>query len=336
MATTSLAKVLQSYLVEYLPTYRNLSPNTIKSYRDTICLLLKYCRDRKGLTLEKLKLEQLNEVVIGDFLAYLESERGCSIQTRNQRLAALHSFFRFLQSETPEHILSCQRILDMPFKRHEHCVLSHLTPQETKTILSQPNTATFAGRRDVVLLSVLYDTGARVQEVVDLYVRDVRLEAPAQIRLTGKGRKARVVPIMPSTVSLLTEYMHERNIDPLRQPEQYLFANRQGGQFTRAGISYLIHKYSAQAKSVELGFPVDVSPHTFRHSKAMHMLQAGIPLIIIRDFLGHVDLRTTEIYARIDLEMKRQALEKMENPVTPQKLPSWCDDSHLLEWLRTI
>ena len=336
MATTNLAGSLQAFLVEHLPLHRNLSPNTIKSYRDTISLLLKYCRDHRKLAPERLKLEHLNEALVVDFLTYIENERGCSIQTRNQRLAALHAFFRFLQAEMPEHILACQRILAIPFKRYERFVIRHLTPQETKTIISQPNTATHFGRRDLVILSVLYDTGARVQEIVDLRVRDIRLDTPAQLHLMGKGRKARVVPLLTKTVALLADYLCERGLDSTRQSDQCLFINRQGQHFTRAGLTYLIHKYVEQARCANTSFPADVSPHTFRHTKAMHMLHAGVPLIIIRDFLGHVDLKTTEIYARADLEMKRQALEKAANQVTPPQIQSWCDDANLLEWLRTL
>jgi site-specific recombinase XerD len=332
MTATNLAGLVQAFLVEHLPMHRNLSPNTIKSYRDTISLLLKYCRDYRKLAPERLKLEHLKEALVIDFLTYIETERDCSIQTRNQRLAAIHAFFKFVQAEMPEHILSCQQILEIPFKRHERFVLKHLKVQERKAILSQPNAATHFGRRDLVILSLLYDTGARVQEIIDLRVRDVRLEAPTQVHLMGKGRKARVVPLLPSTTALLAGYFHEKGFDSIRQPDQCLFANRQGRQFTRAGVTYLVHKYVEQARRTNISFPARVSPHTFRHTKAMHMLHAGVPLIIIRDFLGHVDLKTTEVYARVDLEMKRQALEKTACQVAPPQYQSWCDDANLLEW----
>ena len=336
MTPTTFARLLQTFFTQYLPMQRNVSPHTIRSYRDTMTLLLRFCRDRRGLTIERLRIEQLSPELVTDFLDHLESERGCSVRTRNQRLAALHAFLRYLQVEAPEHILHCQRLLALPFKQYDRPALRYLTADQMQAILSQPDLRTPIGRRDLALLSVLYDTGARVQEVIDLTVRDVRLEAPAQIRLTGKGRKTRVVPLMPNTVALLADHLREHGLDQPLQLDHPLFVNRHRQRFTRIGIRHLIHKYVALARPACPQLPEEVSPHTFRHSKAMHLLQAGIPLVIIRDFLGHVDIATSEVYARADLEMKRRALEKIAAPAAPRSLPSWQDDATLLAWLRAL
>jgi len=336
MTPTSLAKPLQAFFTEYLPMQRNVSPHTIRSYRDVMTLLLRFCRDRKGLAVERLRIEHLGADLIVEFLDFLEADRGCSIRTRNQRLAALHAFMRYLQVEAPEHILHCQRVLSIPFKQHDRPVLHYLTAEQMGAVLSQPDPRTAIGRRDLALLSVLYDTGARVQEVIDLTPRDVRLEAPPQIHLTGKGRKTRVVPLMPNTVSLLADYLREHGLDQPHQLGRALFVNRHGQRFTRTGIREMIRKYSARARQSCPHLPEGISPHTFRHSKAMHMLQAGIPLVIIRDFLGHADIATSETYARADLDMKRRALEKLTPTAPAASLPSWQDDPSLLTWLRAL
>jgi integrase/recombinase XerD len=336
MTTTSFAGRLQAFFTDYLPMQRNVSPHTVRAYRDTVTLLLRFCRDRQGLTIERLRIEQLSAELVIAFLDYLETERGCSIRTRNQRLAALHAFLRYLQIEAPEHILHCQRLLAIPLKRWGQPALRYLTAEQMQAILAQPDLRTLLGRRDLALLSLLYDTGARVQELIDLRVRDVRLEAPAQIRLTGKGRKTRIVPLMPNTIALLADHLEEHRLDQPHHLDHPLFVNRHRQRFTRAGVRHLIRKYVMLAHQLQPHLPERISPHTFRHSKAMHMLQAGIPLVIIRDFLGHVDVATSEIYARADLEMKRRALETMAPTLVSPSPPSWRDDGALLAWLQAL
>jgi site-specific recombinase XerD len=336
MTPTHLAKLLQAFFTEYLPMQRNVSPHTVRSYRDVMTLLLRFCRDRKGLTIERLRIEELSAGLVIEFLDSLEADRGCSIRTRNQRLAALHAFLRYLQVEAPEHMLHCQRLLAIPFKRYDRPALHYLSADQMRALLSQPDLRTPIGRRDLALLSVLYDTGARVQEVIDLTRREVRLDAPAQLRLTGKGGKTRIVPLMPNTVALLADHLREHGLDQPDHLDSPVFVNRSQQHFTRMGIWRLLQKYAARARLVCPHLPKQISPHIFRHSKAMHLLQAGIPLVIIRDFLGHADITTTEIYARADLDMKRRALERIATPAVPRSLPSWHDDSELLTWLRAL
>jgi site-specific recombinase XerD len=258
------------------------------------------------------------------------------MSTRNYRLAALHAFFRYLQTEEPKALLQCQRILAIPLKRCPRSIVTYLPPDDLKAILAQPDLNTPEGRRDAVLLSLLYDTGARLQEIIDLSVEDVRLQSPAQIKLRGKGRKMRVVPLMEPTVQLLRAYLQERQLNLPECARHPLFFNRAGFHLSRSGIRYILQKYNTQAKANHPQLRETISPHILRHSKAMHLLQAGIPLIIIRNILGHADVKTTEIYAKADLEMKRQALEKVAHISPTQSLPSWQTNKELLDWLKSL
>lgn len=336
MTPTDFARHLTRFLGEYLPAHRNLSPNTIVSYRDVFALLLRYCQDCQGIPPDRLRLEQLRAPVILAFLAHLETERHCTARTRNQRLAAIHAFFRYLQTEAPDCLVQCQQVLAIPSQRYERHAVPYLEAPQLILLLAQPDRATADGRRHAVLLNVLYDTGARVQELVDLRVRDVRLETPAQVQLTGKGRKTRVVPLLSQTVDLLKEYLREHRLDRDDRRDDPLFFNRQRQRLSRSGVRYLITKYSQQACQRGSRLPAKITPHTLRHTKAMHLLQAGNPMPAIQAILGHVDIKTCGIYASADVEMKRQALEKAA-PMAPKTAsPSWQADQQLLDWLRSL
>ena len=336
MKPTDFSIHVTSFLTHYLAAQRNLSPNTIKAYRDVFTLLLRFCRDVQGIAPEKLRLEQVDVLLVEAFLDHLETERKSSPPTRNHRLATLHAFFRYVQAEEPAHMLHCQRILAIPLRRHARSTVAYVSKEETAEILAQPDLQTSDGRRDAVLLSVLYDTGARVQELIDLSVGDLRLDPPAQLRLLGKGRKMRAVPLMDNTVQLLRDHLQENHLD---RPEQFhnpLFQNARGQRLSRSGIRYILKKYVVRARSKLPSLNRTVSPHTLRHAKGMHLLQSGISLDMIRDFLGHVDVKTTQIYARANLEMKRNALEKISDPSPVRTIPSWQQNKDLLDWLRSL
>ncbi|NMP25056.1 tyrosine-type recombinase/integrase, partial [Sulfobacillus harzensis] len=226
-------------------------------------------------------------------------------------LAAVHAFAQYLQREQPEFMHEAQQLQAIPFKKTTSGRMDYLTVEQMKFLLSLPNRAARHGRRDAVLLSLLYDTGARAQELCDVVAGDVKLSTVSTIRLTGKGQKSRIVPLMPPMARLLKQYRQERQLNHPQASAYPLFQNRAGGKLSREGVAYIVAKYVQQAAQVSPGaLPDTVSPHCFRHSKAMHLLQAGVNLVYIRDLLGHVDLKTTEIYARIDSEMKRKALER--------------------------
>ena len=336
MKPTDFAAQLTAFLSQYLPAQKNVSPNTIKAYRDAFTLLLRYCRDEEKVPPEKVTLDTLNASLVLSFLNHLEIGGNCGTRTRNHRLSVLHAFFRYLQIESPERMVQCQQILAIPFQRCARPTVNYLSTEELSEILSQPDLTTNHGRRDAVMLSVLYDTGARVQELVDLTVRDVRLDSPAQIRLTGKGRKTRVVPLLSGTVELLSEYMREHRLDCPERMDSPLFFNRQGGHLSRSGVRYLLMKYTKDARRAKPGLSDKISPHTLRHSKAMHLLQAGNPATVIQAILGHADIRSTDIYARADMEMKRRALERATKTVPSGILPSWQGDKGLMDWLRSL
>jgi integrase/recombinase XerD len=223
MKPTDFSVHLTNFLTHYLAAQRNVSPNTIKAYRDVFTLLLRFCRDVRGIAPERLRLEQLDVSLVEAFLDYLERERKSSPQTRNHRLAALHAFFRYVQAEEPARMLQCQKILAIPLRKHARPTVNYLSKEELAEILAQPDLRTPEGRRDAVLLSVLYDAGARVQELVDLSVGDVRLDPPAQLRLLGKGRKMRAVPLMGNTVQLLRDHIQENRLGGPEQFDKPLF-----------------------------------------------------------------------------------------------------------------
>lgn len=336
MKPTDFAKALSHYLGVYLPGQRNVSPNTIKSYRDTFKLFLVYCRDVQNVPVERLSLNHINETLVVEFLTWLETERRNGISTRNQRLAAIHGFYRYMQTQEPVSLLEHQKILAIPMKKAQQPVVTHLTPDALKLILAQPDLSKRKGRRDLTLLSVLYDTGARVQELVDLKVRDVRLDHPPILTLTGKGRKTRQVPLMSNTENLLRQYMTESRLLLNGKQDYPLFSNRLSGKLTPEGVTYILNKHASSARSGCSIIPDKVTPHVFRHTKAMHLLQAGVSLVYIRDLLGHVDISTTDIYARTDTELKRKALEKAYPDMVSEGLPPWTEDEDLLAWLSSI
>jgi integrase/recombinase XerD len=336
MKQTDFARVLTRFLSEHLPGQRNVSTNTIKSYRDTFKQLLIFCDSELNIKPEHLTFDKIKAETVRDFLHWLEKTRDVSINTRNQRLAAIHSFYRYTQSEHPVILLECQRILGIPFKKREKKTFDYLAQESLKYILEQPDINKKRGRRDLTIMATLYDTGARVQELIDLKTGDVRLMKPATITLTGKGNKKRCVPIMEKTRNLLENYMNENRLLENGYQDHPLFYNGRRHPFTRPGITYILEKYLKQAKEShsEVLFPDGLHPHMVRHTKAMHLLEAGVNLIYIRDLLGHVNVTTTEIYLRANTETKRKALESAYTEVVTQDIPAWDEDTDLLNWLQ--
>jgi integrase/recombinase XerD len=336
MKPTNFAKHLTEFLSIYLPTQKNISKNTVYSYRDTFKLLIRYCQEKECIPAEKITMDTFSGKLISSFLDWLENERKYKISSRNQRLAAIHSFFRYVQSEEPSGMLHFQKILAIPIKKAQKNIVEHLTPEAMKLLLIQPDKHSLKGRRDLTLMSILYDSGARVQELIDIRVCDVILDNPAVVVLTGKGNKKRRVPLMKNAVLLLQNYLTENKLDKPWKNENPLFTNNQHNKLTKEGIAYIVGKYAESARKVSTKVPPKVKVHMFRHSKAMHLLQAGVNLIYIRDFLGHVDLKTTEIYARTDTETKRKAIEKAYSDLIDSNLPDWNKDHALLSWLSEL
>lgn len=327
---TDFSMLLSSYLTEYLPSLRNVSKNTISSYCDTFRLLLIYCRDNCSIKVEKLTIASFSPALIKSFIKWLETERCCSTPTKNQRLSNIRAFFKYVQAEHPSEILICQKIIQIPFAKHEKPKIKYFSVNEMRKILEQPNISTAFGRRDLCLLSLMYDTGARVSEIISIRVRDVCLNAPSKVTLFGKGRKIREVPILTNTTKLLENYLEETRLNTHDKLERPLFTNRQGNSLTRAGVSYILKKYCdfAEIKS-------NCTPHVLRHTKAMHLLEAGVNIFYIKGFLGHEEISTTEVYAKANIEMQRSALEKHSVNLSPA-VPSWAKNSDTLEWLKNL
>lgn len=335
MKTADFATHMTEFLSHYLPELKNVSPNTISSYCDTFRLFLGYCQDVEGMKIEKLSIDDLTPELIDRFLQWLKVERNNGITTRNQRLAAIHSFVKYLQTKEPHLLLNFQQILAIPVKKTERKVIKPLTKEAIALILRQPDTSTLSGRRDATILCFLYDTAARVQEICDLRVEDIRFDHPASVRIFGKGRKTRVVPILPATAQNLKAYLAETHMLTPEKSHMPLFVNRDGQKLTRAGVTYILNKYAKAASAIDSSVPEKIAPHLMRHTKAMHVYEADNDLIHVRDFLGHSDIKTTDIYARSSLAMKRKALERVEDSPVPS-MPSWQQSQSTMEWLKSF
>jgi len=331
---TDFAVHLRRFLTDHMAGLRGCSPNTISSYRDTFKLLISYLRDERSIAPERLTLEHIDVAAITAFLAWLRAERHNSPSTCNQRLAAISSFYRWLQTQDPALMACCQDILQIPSSKHDQPTIAHLTVEQTRLLLALPDRSSRQGRRDATLLATLYDTAARVQELADLTLRDIRLKA-ALIALTGKGRKTRHVPIDTNTTALLAAYLAERQLDRPGRDDHPVFFNQHHAKLSRGGITWILHKYQAKAADPALT-DAQLHPHVLRHSRAMHLYDAGVPLPYIRDILGHVDLSTTEIYARASTEAKRKALEAVSDQVVSADLTEWNQDPDLLSWLTSL
>lgn len=337
---TNFAKYLSKFLSEYLPHERNMSPNTLASYRDTFVQFINYMKEVKDLKVEKLTLDRLTGQCVLDFLAWIQQNRGCSMATRNYRLAAIHSFVSYLQYEEIDRLEQWQKVLSIKAVKTEKKAVNYLTTDGIKALLNQPDTTTASGRRNLALLSLMYDTGARVQEMIDLTPESLRIESkPYTIRIFGKGRKARIVPLLEEQVCVLKRYMDENKLFENHRLKHPLFYNVRHEKLTRQGVTYILQTYAnlARKEHPEL-IPNAICCHSMRHSKSMHLLQAGVNIVHLRDLLGHVSIQSTDVYARADSKSKREALEKAYTDLIPEeaKTREWEKNQTLLEWLKSL
>lgn len=338
MSETDFARNVTGFLSRYLPGQRNVSTNTVASYRDAFKLLLLFCETEKQMRADRIRLGHITADLVLEYLAWLQHVRHCGVSTRNQRLAALKSFYRYVAAAQPEHLLEFQRILAIPMKKASQTPMNFFSPEGLHLLLQQPDTTTRRGRRDHALLVLLYDSAARVQELIDLRVRDIRLEEPATVTLCGKGRKTRIVPITSRAASTMQCYFQERGWHGTTAAlDLPVFTNNRKSRLTRAGVSHILSKHVNGIPPAERrNVPIAVSPHCLRHSRAVHLLRSGVPLIYIRDFLGHVSVTTTEIYARVDAEERRKALEGAYEVPSQDVVPDWEDDKGLISWLTEL
>ena len=333
MKELSFPHLLHAFFHQWLTEQRNTSHHTVVSYRDAWRLFLRHVAAQKRKPVSSLVLSDLTAVEVLAFLKYSEEERKVSIGTRNCRLAALRSFFGFLMGYEPLAAAQCAEVLRIPSKRAVKRELCYLDADEVEGILSQPDRSSVEGQRDHALLALLYNTGARIQEALDLCPRAIRLESPAQVRLLGKGRKERTCPLWPETVDLLKALLK-------RQPcpdDQPIFVNRYGHALGAAGVRFKLKQYvEAAAKKIPTLAGKDISPHSFRHTTAVHLVAAGVDVTVIRSWLGHAHLDTTNHYARASVETKREALEKVAKSSRPGKPPRWKRDAELMAWLDAL
>jgi site-specific recombinase XerD len=334
MNAPTLASLLSSFFVRYLASERGVSQHTIVSYRGSIKLLLKFAAAQCKRSVDQLSVEDLTASLVLNFLTDLETNRGNTTRTRNSRLAAIHSFFCYVAGREPALAALCSPVLAIPVKKATHPILGYLNEQELDQILTQVDRSAKNGERDYVLLSLLYDTGARIQELLDLAPCNFHLESPPFVRILGKGRRERFCPLLPQSARLVQKFLCTQG---RRSDEQEpLFQSRPGVRLGRHGARYILLKYLRQATISRPSLArAGISPHTFRHTKAMHLLQSGVPLVMVKDFLGHVDLKSTEMYVQADLEMKRNALEmaygpQATQPAKPKLAPS------LIDWLESL
>jgi site-specific recombinase XerD len=335
MKTELIAYWVRRFLVEHIVVERNLSKNTQKSYRDTFSLLLPFVARRQGTTPDKIKIEHLSTDMVREFFQELQGQRGCSVVTCNQRLATIHSLAQYIAWKSPEHIIWAGQIKAIPFKKTIKTVVPYLEKAEIDTILEAPDAATIQGRRDRAVLLFLYNTGARASEAADLKISDLDLKVSKSVKILGKGSKVRFCPLWKQTIMALEWLVRDRT------PQEPLFLNRRKQPLTRFGIHTLVEKYCdmAAAKQPSLNAK-QVSPHTIRHTTAVHLLRSGVDINTIRAWLGHVSLDTTNIYAEVDLEMKTKALALCEintgSKEPEQNRPGWAANHELMTFLRTL
>jgi integrase/recombinase XerD len=329
-----LATALHRFFTDHLPGQRAMSPHTLHSYRDSFKLLLQFVagkkRDPSQLTMQQLTHEQVLA-----FLQHLETKRRNRVSTRNVRLSAIHSFFRYVGANHPECLAQARRILSIPFKRTTLREIEHLEFAEIQSLLKGIDRSTLDGRRDHVLLSFMFNTGARVSEVVSVTACDLFLDLPASVRLQGKGRKERSCPLWPETARTLRSHLEECQI--ALHDRQYVFRNHRGQPLTRFGVRLILKKHvEAMAMRVPSLKRKRLHPHSMRHSTAVHLLRSGVDLITIANWLGHVSINTTNCYLTLDLETKREALNKTKPIIPKGKRPTWRSDIDLIKWLESL
>jgi integrase/recombinase XerD len=331
----SLGEYVQTFFGDYLTNQRNLSPNTVLSYRDAFKLFLTFAARHRGKHVVDLDFGDVGPDTVLAFLEDLQRTRRCSVRTRNARLAALHTFFRYVAAHEPQVLGLCQQVSNIPVKKTSRSTPVYLEYDEVLHVLDTIDRSTQLGRRDHLLVHILFETGARAEEVATMSASSFRLTPPCQVRIVGKGRKERSCPIRSSTARAIREYLHARGLTTDDDVPFFVGQRRYG--LTRHGILRAVQR-RVRAASATLPTLADkrVGAHTFRHTAAVHLLRSGNALPVIRSWLGHASVVTTDQYAHIDLEMKRRALEATEPPATTSAVTAWKEDASLLAWLEAL
>ncbi len=333
MKSDSLAFLLHAFFHEWMGSQKNFSHHTVCSYRDTWKLFLRFASVRKRHEVAELSLGDLQASEVLAFLQHLEKDRKVTVGTRNCRLAAIHSFFAFVADREPLAIAQCAEIARIPVKKTSRPAMCYMDVEEIAAILQEPDRSSPEGQRDHALLAFLYNTGARIQEALDVCPRAIRFESPAQVTLLGKGRKSRICPLWPETVDLLKAQLRRQP----RTDDEPIFINRCGQPLGQAGVRFKLKQYvAAAARHTPSLATKHVTPHTWRHSVGVQLVAAGVDVTVIRDWLGHARLDTTNHYARANLETKRRALEQVDPSTKPGRPPRWKRSPELLAWLDSL
>ena len=323
--------LLETFFTDRLMRQRQASPHTIAAYRDAFRLLLRYAEKRLGASPSAVRLEDLDATFIGDFLHSLETDRNNTARTRNARLAAIHSFFRYVAFERPESSALVQRVMAIPNKRHARALVDFLTPAEVEVLLAAPDRATWTGRRDHTLMAFALQTGLRVSELTALRCQDVSLGPGAHVRCMGKGRRERCTPLTRETISSIRRWLKERR----GEPADPLFPNARGGRLSTDGVAYLLAKHASVARQHCPSLKRKrISPHVLRHTTAMDLLHAGVDRTVIALWLGHECVQTTQVYIEADLALKEQILDKMRPPRT--RAGRYRPDDQVLAFLNSL
>lgn len=331
--TTDFARIVTGFLTDYLPLQRGYSKNTILSYRDALKLFIVFLTEKKGIQLSRFTMSGFNRTLVVEFLEWCRM-RGVSVSTANQRLAALKSFASYAQIERIDYMAPLQDVQAIRSRRAEGKEISFLNVEQMALLINRPDVNTRNGLRHRAALTLLYDSGCRVQELCDIRLSDVNTGSNPAVKLHGKGGKYRTVVISEGTGNLLKEYISRQRNGALQ--DQPLIVNRTGRKLSRDGIQYMIDKYVRDIHAENITFPEHVHCHQFRHSKAMHMLAAGINIVYIRDFLGHEDISTTQIYSRADNRLKNEAINALVPKLAETELPDWRNDQDLLGFLNSF
>jgi site-specific recombinase XerD len=337
MQTADLAPLIRGFFEQHLGAQRGLSGNTVLAYRDAIKLLLLFAGRHLHKAGTDLTLEDVSADIVRLFLRHLEEDRHNSIPTRNLRLAAIHCFYRYLATFDSRYMTQCQSILAVPFKRRPHRTAQYLERDEVQAIFKPIDCRTPLGQRDDALLRMLYNGGMRAQEVVDLNVNHVRFTRPYSVRIVGKGNRERVCPLWRETITAVRHYLASRSVEFTAAVP--LFINVYGDRLTRFGIRYIVaHRVSEAAKTNPPLLTRRVTPHTWRHTTAMHLLQSNVDLTMIRSWLGHASIETTNGYVEIDLQMKQKTLESCKDllPKAATAAAKWKQNKDVLAWLSSL
>lgn len=332
--STDFARLVTDFLTDFLPLQRNYSKNTVLSYKDTLKLFVLFLTETKGIRLADFTMKSFDRQLIIEYLGWLRN-RGAGISTANQRLAAIKTFAEYAGIQCIECLAPLQQVQGIKAKKSAAREIIYLTVEQVSLLVNSPDINTPSGLRHRVVLTLLYDSGCRVQELCDLTIRDINTSGNPTVRLHGKGNKYRTVTVSANTAVLVSEYISRQRHTALM--DHPLITNRKHEKISRDGINHIIDKYVQIIRRSDPSFPEAVHAHVFRHSKAMHMLAAGINIVYIRDFLGHEDISTTMIYSRADNRLKNEAINKLAPKVTGEtEFPDWTKDQDLLSFLNSF